>query len=362
MQKTTARSVLGSKSPSNSGAVGQKKRVAVLLFNLGGPAKPADVKGFLYNLFADRRIIDLPWGVRQGVASLISGRRAASARQNYAKMGGGSPILAETRDQAVALETHLNKIAGIEAKVFVGMRYWHPFIEDVARDVEKWKPDEVVVLPLYPQFSSTTTLSGFEAFKGAFRGKAPVKYVCCYSDNDHFVHAHAQMITEWLKTSVPDPANCRVLFSAHGLPEKIIKKGDPYQAQVESCVAKIVGQIGAQDHVVCYQSRVGPLKWIGPSTEEAIAAAGKAGKAVLVVPIAFVSEHIETLVELDIDYAHFAAKNGVSVYRRVPALRTNKGFVQALGAEVIKALGTKDVVTGDHDCAGCHKFCPKRAA
>jgi protoporphyrin/coproporphyrin ferrochelatase len=335
------------------------KRVAVLVFNLGGPEKQADVKGFLYNLFADRRIIDLPWGIRQGVAEMISSRRAPMARKNYALMGGGSPILSETRDQAVALEKHLNKGAGIEAKVFIGMRYWHPFIEDSVKEIERWKPDEVVVLPLYPQFSSTTTLSGFEAFKKAWRGKAPVKYVCCYSDNDHFIEAQVKIVQEGLKSAGP---NCRILFSAHGLPEKIIKKGDPYQAQVEACVAKIVAQLGDVDHDICYQSRVGPLKWIGPSTDEAVAVAGWDGKDVLVVPIAFVSEHIETRVELDIEYRHLATESGVKTYVRAPTLRTHKDFIQALGAEVMKALGTSGQVIGDHDCGKCHKFCPKRAA
>ncbi|ESQ90547.1 ferrochelatase [Asticcacaulis sp. AC460] len=338
------------------------KRVAVLVFNLGGPEKQADVQGFLYNLFADRRIIDLPWGIRQGLASVISSRRAPMAKKNYALMGGGSPILSETRDQAVALEKHLNKGAGIEAKVFIGMRYWHPFIENSVKEIEHWKPDEVVVLPLYPQFSSTTTLSGFEAFKKAWRGKAPVKYVCCYSDNDHFVEAHVLLIREWLKSKVGDTSNVRLLFSAHGLPEKIIKNGDPYQEQVESSVARIMAQLGDIDHVICYQSRVGPLKWIGPSTDDTIQAAGRDGKAVMLIPIAFVSEHIETLVELDIEYAELAEKAGVHVYRRVPALRTNKGLIQALGAEVMKALGAVGPVIGDHDCAKCHKFCPKKRA
>lgn len=337
------------------------KRIAVLLFNLGGPKTQEDVKPFLYNLFRDKYIIDLPIGFRQGVASMIANSRAPEARKNYMKMGGGSPILAETQSQAEALEKHLNKSSGVEARVFIGMRYWHPFIEQAVADIEAWAPDEIVVLPLYPQFSSTTTLTGFEAFKKRYKGKAPVKYVCCYADNDHFVTAQSHVIQASLRQLPQDKAERRILFSAHGLPEKIIRKGDPYQEQVEACVARIMTAIGAhEDHVVCYQSRVGPLKWIGPSTEEAITEAGRQGKSVLVVPIAFVSEHIETRVELDIDYSAVALQAGVKAYVRAPTLRTHKGFIQALGAEVMKALGTVDEVSGDHDCAACHRFCPRK--
>jgi len=336
------------------------KRVAVLLFNLGGPKAPADVKPFLYNLFRDKYIIDLPFGLRQGVAAMIANSRAPSARKNYAYMGGGSPIVPQTIDQAQALEKLLGKVSGLEAKVFVGMRYWHPFIEDITREIAAWGPDEIVVLPLYPQFSSTTTLSGFEAFRKAYKGKAPVKYVCCYADNDHFIAAQVKIIRNWLQFLPQDEGKRRILFSAHGLPEKIIQKGDPYQAQVEACVARIVAELdGPCDYQICYQSRVGPLKWIGPSTEEAIREAGKDEKAVMVVPIAFVSEHIETRVELDIEYGSLAAESGVKIYTRAPTVNLEPNFIKALNDEVLKALGANGI-TGDHNCDKCHSFCPKR--
>lgn len=336
------------------------KRLAVVLFNLGGPLGQADVKGFLYNLFADPYIISLPWGLRQGVAKLISTRREKPAQKNYAYMGGGSPILKETQAQAFALQSDINaKLAGADVRVFIGMRYWHPFIEETVADIDAWCPDEIVLLPLYPQFSSTTTLSSFEAFTKAYKGSAPVNAVCCYSDNANFIAAHAQSVTDKLK-AVKNPGDYRLLFSAHGLPESIIKKGDPYQEQVETCVARIMATVGDHDHVVCYQSRVGPMKWIGPSTDETIKQAGRDGKSVILVPIAFVSEHIETLVELDIEYAHLAKENGVGDYIRVPALGTNPGFISALSDEILKVAGSAGVVVGDHDCAACHSYCPKR--
>lgn len=339
------------------------KRVAVLLFNLGGPKNPEDVQGFLYNLFADKNIINLPFGFRQGVASLISSRRAPSAKKNYAYMGGGSPILKETQAQADALQVYIAaNTKGIEARVFIGMRYWHPFIEAAVREIEAYAPDEIVLLPLYPQFSSTTTLSSFQAFEKAYRGRAKVTRVCCYSDNDHFIKAHVDAIAARIKT-LKDPAGYRLLFSAHGLPESIIARGDPYKEQVESGVAKIMALLGNPiEHAICYQSRVGPMKWIGPSTDASIQKAGKDGKSIILVPIAFVSEHIETLVELDIEYAHLAASAGVKDYIRLPALGVNPSYIKALNDEVLKAIGSKAPVIGDHDCAKCHSFCPRSAA
>lgn len=335
------------------------KRLAVLVFNLGGPRVQADVRGFLFNLFSDRYIIGLPWGVRHALAALISTTRAPSARANYAKMGGGSPILAETLSQAEALQSQLAALPGVEARVFIGMRYWHPFMAEAVADINAWAPDEIVVLPLYPQFSSTTTLSGFDAFKAAYKGPAKIHYVCCYAQNPSFIAAHVQLIRQCLGRLPAD--NRRILFSAHGLPEKIIAQGDPYQEQVERCVATIMTELGDIDHVVCYQSRVGPLKWIGPSTEESIHQAGREGRNVLVVPIAFVSEHIETLVELDEEYGVLAAQCGIAHYERAPALRNDMTFIGGLADEVTKALEAPGI-TGDSDCAACHSFCPKRRA
>lgn len=341
-------------------AVNGPKKVAVLIFNLGGPAKQADVRDFLYNLFSDPYIIGLPWGLRQGLAAVIANSRAKSARANYARMGGGSPILMETRGQAEALEKQLKALAGLDARVFIGMRYWHPFIAEAVAGIEAWAPDEIVVLPLYPQFSSTTTLTGFDAFKAAYKGTAKVHYVCCYARNANFITAHVKLIRQRLERLPQD--NRRILFSAHGLPEKIIRQGDPYQEQVERCVAAIMAELGEIDHVVCYQSRVGPMTWIGPSTEAEIHRAAADRRNVLVVPIAFVSEHVETLVELDGDYGDLAERLGIAQFERVPALRNDLTFIQGLVGEVTRALAARKAVTGDNDCAACHKFCPKLRA
>ncbi|MGZ3298616.1 MAG: ferrochelatase [Asticcacaulis sp.] len=337
-------------------------RVAVLLMNLGGPETQADVRGFLYNLFEDRRIINLPFGVRQGLAAFISSRRAPMARANYMRMGGGSPILRETRAQAEALQTYIaSKTKGIDVRVFVGMRYWRPYIADAAREIAAFDPDEIVLLPLYPQFSSTTTLTAFEAFDRAYQGRAIVKRVCCYANNGHFIKAHADLIRKALKR-LKTPGDYRLLFSAHGLPQQIVDRGDPSQAQIEATVARVMAELGGAgeiDHVICYQSRVGRLKWLGPSTDDTIRQAGRVGKGVVVIPIAFVSEHIETLVELDIEYGELAHQAGVKDYVRVPALGIDESYIRALNDEVLKALGSKDAIIGDADCAACHVFCPK---
>lgn len=336
-----------------------RKKLAVLLLNLGGPLGQDDVQGFLYNLFADKYIIGLPFGLRQALAWLISSRRAEGAKANYAKMGGGSPLLAETQSQAKALESLLVADRELDTKVFIGMRYWHPFIEDTAKEIAAYAPDEVVVLPLYPQFSSTTTLTAVEAFKKNYTGSGRVRTICCYSQNAHFIEAQLEIIRPQL-ANLGD--NGRILFSAHGLPQKIVDAGDPYQKQVEATVANIMSKLGDYDYEVCYQSRVGPLKWIGPSTDDSIRKAGRDGKSVMVVPIAFVSEHIETLVELDEEYGHLAKESGISTYVRVPTVRTNETFITALKDEVVKALHSDEPIIGDFECQSCHKFCLKKRA
>jgi ferrochelatase len=339
------------------------RRVAVLLFNLGGPDAQADVRPFLYNLFSDRRIIGLPWGIRHALAWFISTTRAASARANYAKMGGGSPLLGETRKQAAALEKALNRRKDREVRVFVGMRYWKPFIADAAREIAAWEPEDTVVLPLYPQFSSTTTLSGFDVFDQAYVG--PSKKICCYAADPGFIAAHAGIVRGWLKLLPSERGAVRILFSAHGLPERIIKAGDPYQEQIEATVSGVMAAVTAEmgldtpDHRVCYQSRVGRLVWIGPSTEEAIAEAAADGKSVLVVPIAFVSEHIETRVELDMDYAKLAGDLGILNYARAPTLGFAPAFIQVLAGQVDRALMANESIIGDHDCSAAHSLCPR---
>ncbi|MDC7683054.1 ferrochelatase [Asticcacaulis sp. BYS171W] len=315
------------------------KKVAVILFNLGGPLTQADVKPFLYNLFSDKFIIALPTPFRQIIAKLISTRREASAQANYRYMGGGSPIVKETEAQARALEAHLNTTPDIEFKAFIGMRYWHPFINEAIAALEAWGAEEIVALPLYPQYSTTTTQSSFETFKKAYKGTAPVHFIEDYPVNPWFVSAYAVLIRKAV-AHIENLDDYRLLFSAHGLPEKVILGGDPYQRQVEASVAAIMATLNVPiEHVICYQSRVGPLKWIGPATDETILETAKSGKSPVIVPIAFVSEHIETLVELDIEYKHLAEEAGTKDYIRVPTVSVEPDFIRGLAEEVLTAIG-----------------------
>lgn len=313
------------------------RRVAVVLTNLGGPDGPEAVRPFLFNLFNDPAIIGLPGLVRTPLARLISSRREKSAQANYDLMGGGSPLLPETRRQAEALAARLNEdMPGDETRVFIAMRYWNPLTAETAREVAAFQPDHVVLLPLYPQFSTTTTASSLKAWREAYDGSGETHVVCCYPDADGLVEAQARLIGETLGKAGDAPV--RVLFSAHGIPEKLVRAGDPYQAQVEATVAAVVARMGLTDWAICYQSRVGPLKWLGPSTPEAIRAAATDGVGVVVAPIAFVSEHIETLVELDIEYAHLAAEIGCTPYLRAPAVGIEPRFIAALAEAVAVAL------------------------
>lgn len=322
-------------------------KTAVVLFNLGGPDSLKAVKPFLMNLFNDPAIITLPQPFRYLLAQLISTLRNRKAQAIYKRMGGKSPILGLTTDQATALEAQLNAAKEGEHKVFVCMRYWHPMTDVVVKKVKAYAPDKVVLMPLYPQFSTTTTASSIGEWKKICQKlelNVPTSAVCCYPTDRSFVAAHVKLIREmyWKASEHGKP---RVLFSAHGLPKKTIDAGDPYQWQVEQTVAAItqVLAIDGLDHRICYQSRVGRLEWIGPSTEEEIKRAGEDKVPLLIVPVAFVSEHSETLVELDIEYRELAQHHGVEGYWRVQALNCEPFYIEALTVLVRDAAGkTKD--------------------
>ena len=340
-------------------------KVAIVLFNLGGPDSPEAVQPFLKNLFSDPAIISLPSLLRLPLASFISSRRAPKAKKIYDQIGGSSPILGQTEAQARALEEALGSEAGNghEWRGYVCMRYWHPMTEAVVRSVKRFAPDRIVLLPLYPQFSTATTESSVKAWRetaAAAKLSIPTQTVCCYPDEPGFIAASVDLVKQGLAEAGAGPV--RVLFSAHGLPEKVIKRGDPYQAQVERTAQAIADQIGGLDWSVCYQSRVGPLKWIGPSTGVEIARAGADKRAVVLYPLAFVSEHSETLVELDIDYRHLAAKSGVPVYRRVPTVGTHPSFIAGL-ADRVRAVLAEPQVAICHGaptmpCGHQHRRCP----
>ena len=314
-------------------------KVAVVLFNLGGPDSPQAVRPFLRNLFCDPAIIRAPGWLRWIIAELISRLRERLAVANYAVMGGASPLNAETRAQADALAAELAaRRPGAETRVFVAMRYWAPLAEATAAEVAAFAPDELVLLPLYPQYSTTTTASSLAAWRRAYKGGGREHAVCCYPDEPGLVTAHAALIRQaWEKAGAPKPV--RLLFSAHGLPQRISDAGDPYRGQVERTCAAVAAALGAGwDWRVCYQSRVGPMQWIGPETLAEIAAAGAEGLGVVVDPIAFVSEHVETLVELDRDYAAAARRASAQPYIRVPALGTHPRFIAALADLTERAL------------------------
>jgi protoporphyrin/coproporphyrin ferrochelatase len=311
---------------------------AIILFNLGGPDKLENVEPFLFNLFNDPAILNLPSFFRYPLAKLISNRRAPTAKKIYQELGGSSPILKLTKEQSEALEIKLNNSDDIsQYKCFVVMRCWHPRAENVIEDVKNYNPDEVILMPLYPQYSAATSGSSIQEWndvckKNNFNTKTSI--ICCYPTDNNFIAAHTNEILKKIKSLT----NFKLIFSAHGLPEKNIKKGDPYQWQVEQTVKKIIQALKIKnlDWILSYQSRVGPLKWIKPSTENIIIENSKLNKHIVLVPIAFVSEHSETLVELDIEYKELAEKNGCKNYIRVPALGTNDNFIKAMSELIIK--------------------------
>jgi protoporphyrin/coproporphyrin ferrochelatase len=312
-----------------------RPRVAVVLFNLGGPDRPEAIKPFLLNLFADPAILRVPFFVRPILARLIARRRLRPATVNYAILGGRSPLLELTQSQASALEAGLPEL---DAKCFVAMRYWHPLSDETARAVRDWQPDEVVLLPLYPHYSTTTTGSSFTAWREAAARTgliADTMTVCCYPTNADYVAAVTALLRaayDAARAQLDPGIGLRVLFSAHGLPEVIVRRGDPYQWQIEQTVAGVLAEWHEKepDSVVCYQSRATPQQWIGPSTDTEIERAARDKVAVLVVPIAFVSDHSETLVELDVEYRELAEKLGVPGYFRVPVANSDEAFIAAL--------------------------------
>jgi protoporphyrin/coproporphyrin ferrochelatase len=329
-------------------------RTAVVLMNLGGPDRLEAVQPFLFNLFSDPAILRLPAFFRLPLARIVSWRRAPIAREIYRRLGGGSPLTANTEAQARALEA----ILGPQHRCFVAMRYWHPTSEEAAAVVAAWDADQIVCLPLYPQFSTTTTVSSLAAWRAAAARRGidrPVRSVCCYPSDPGFVEAVAGLIRPVLDLAAGYKKPPRLLLTAHGLPKRIVRAGDPYPNQVEATAAAVIAALNQPglDWTVCYQSRVGPLEWIGPSTDDEVRRAGRDGIPLVVAPISFVSEHSETLVELDLDYRDLAAASGVPAYHRVPTVGTEPRFIKSLAALVRRAC-TEDRVGG---CASSFPCC-----
>jgi len=310
---------------------------AVILFNLGGPNRLESVEPFLFNLFNDPAIIGIPSFFRYPLAKFISKRRAPITKNIYRKIGNKSPILELTEQQAKSLEENLLKKG--DYKCFIVMRCWHPRASEVIKKVKEYNPEEIILLPLYPQFSATTSGSSIGEWNELCKKENYIiktKTICCYPTENHFIASHVSLIKKTL--SILENNNFKLIFSAHGLPESKIKKGDPYQWHVEETVKEIMLKLNNEnlDHVISYQSRVGPLKWIGPATDEEIVKYSKEKKGIIIVPVAFVSEHSETLVELDIEYQKLADKNGCSFYKRVPALGSDENFIKGLAELVLQ--------------------------
>ena len=344
-------------------------RIAVVLFNLGGPDSPQAVEPFLRNLFADPAILRVPGFVRRFLAPFIAARRAPTAQRIYGMIGGRSPILPQTEAQSAALDAALAaRSSGHTFRSFIAMRYWHPFSAEAAAAVKAYAPDRVVLLPLYPQMSTATSGSSVADWvraAGSAGIAAPTQAVCCYPTENGFIAAATTLVRQDYEVAAVD-GPVRVLFSAHGLPEKVIRGGDPYQWQVERAARAIVERlaIAGLDWSVCYQSRVGPLQWIGPSTDSEVVRAGRDGKAVVLFPIAFVSEHSETLVELDIEYRELAHKSGVRLYRRVATVGVQPAFIDGLADLVLRTLAEPTAaICNDGAVAACREgfvACPKR--
>lgn len=348
-----------------------RPRRAIILCNLGGADGPESVKPFLFNLFSDRNIIPLPGWLRFPIAWLISTLRAPYTRKLYAKLGRAL-LLEETQSQAKALEAAAHA-AGWDAKVIIAMRYWHPFAAEAISQARAFNPDEVIVVPLYPQFSGTTSGSVLEQLRAEAKTQnltAKVNAVCCYPRLTGFAESMADLIAPALRRAAQTGRKVRLLLSAHGLPEKLIARGDPYQWQVEQTAAAIKDALTAReaawadlDVSVCYQSRVGPVGWIGPATETEIERAGRDRVAVVLAPIAFVSEHLETVIELDDTLRVFAQEQGVTHYERVAAVGAAPRFINALLGLAEAAAGSSHVCSdgGKRVCPAKFKTCPHLA-
>ena len=334
----------------------------MVLFNLGGPDGPAAVRPFLYNLFNDPAILRIPFPFRNLLASFISRRRHKIARGIYDQIGGKSPILEQTQMQADVLEKALAADEG-ETRVFIAMRYWRPFSAQTARQVAAWAPERVVLLPLYPQYSTTTTASSVTAWRRAAARAgltAPAHTICCYPMEKLFIECYAERLADALAEAGRKKPSLapRVLFSAHGLPKRIVERGDPYTWQVERTAQALVEAVNDADldWLVSYQSRVGRLEWVGPATDEELRRAGRDNVPVIVVPISFVSEHSETLVELDMQYREVAMNAGVPLFIRVPTPGPHEAFIGGLAAMVRTAAAE---TSSESVCsAGGVRLCP----
>lgn len=319
-------------------------RVGVLLLNLGGPEQPSDVRPFLYNLFSDPEIIRLPFAwLQKPLAWLISTNRAKTSQDNYKEIGGGSPLRRITEEQAQALSANL-KAKGKDAEIYIGMRYWHPFTEEAVSRIKSDNISNLVVLPLYPHFSISTSGSSFRLLEELWKKDEELQnidytVIPSWFDEPGYIQAMVKLLSQELD-QCDDPDKAVIFFSAHGVPVSYVEEaGDPYQMEIEGCVQAILKALNrSNEHVLAYQSRVGPVEWLQPYTDDKLKELGEKGtKEIVVVPISFISEHIETLQEIDIEYREVALEAGIQNFRRVPALNVDPDFIDALGNMIIQA-------------------------
>lgn len=345
------------------------KKTAIVLFNLGGPDSKDAIRPFLLNFFNDPNIVRLPKPARMLLAQFIAWRRTKKqAGQSYGELGNKSPLLENSTAQALAIEQALNAHGDETYKVFVCMRYWHPMADQVAQDVKGWAPDKIVLLPLYPQYSTTTTRSSWQAWQAAKEKcglSAPEKMVCCYPFEKGFVAScAAQLMDVYKKAGLETGLRPRILLSAHGLPESIVKDGDPYQWQCERSAQAIIDALNMDglDWAICYQSRVGAQKWIGPSTEQELRRAAKDGLPVVILPHAFTQEHVETLVEIEIEYRELAGHLGVPGFYRVPTAGLHPDYIAGMADMVRGAAADIAPDTGTALCPNSFKECAARTS
>ena len=321
-------------------------RLGVVIFNLGGPENLAEVKPFLYQLFSDPEIIRIRSdSLRKALAYTIATLRNRRSSGYYRQIGGGSPLRRITEEQAQALSDEL-RWAGMQVDVFVAMCAWHPFFHEILDEVEKSRVDRLVVLPLFPQYSVTTTGSGFRALKRLLAERPKLaeidtRWVSSWQNQPAYIAAFVELIRKELE-QFPNPENVQILFSAHSIPESYVREGDPYLDQTRETVELIEDQLERKNpYGLSFQSKIGPVEWLGPSTNDVILEFGKQGvRDVLAVPISFVSEHVETLYELDILYRKVAMDAGIENFRRVSALNCDPTFIRGLRELVESAIAS----------------------
>ncbi|XVF48638.1 hypothetical protein PTKIN_Ptkin03bG0206400 [Pterospermum kingtungense] len=349
-----------------------EEKLGVLLLNLGGPETLNDVQPFLYNLFADPDIIRLPRlfkFLQRPLAKLISVVRAPKSKEGYAAIGGGSPLRKITDEQADALRMAL-EAKKIHANVYVGMRYWYPFTEEAIEQIKRDRITKLVVLPLYPQFSISTTGSSIRVLQCIFRedqylSRLPVSVILSWYQRQGYIRSMADLIEKELERFAK-PEEVMIFFSAHGVPLSYVEDaGDPYKDQMEECIYLIMQELKARgirnDHTLAYQSRVGPVQWLKPYTDEVLVELGQKGvKSLLAVPISFVSEHIETLEEIDMEYKHLALESGIENWGRVPALGCTSSFIADLADAVVEALPSAKALSTSKDAAEESEYDPLR--